>query len=141
MKKFVYQRPKVSLIKRIRIKEDRDLKKGIRLNRNERVENFDKKIFTKIFENIKDYDPGKYPDQSQIYKVLSRYLKVKRNEILISSGIDGSIKSIFEIFTQQNDKIAVLDPTYAMYRVYSNIFINSLLNVQLLILHFFIYNK
>lgn len=130
MKKFVYQRPKVSLIKRIRIKEDRDLKKGIRLNRNERVENFDKKIFTKIFENIKDYDPGKYPDQSQIYKVLSRYLKVKRNEILISSGIDGSIKSIFEIFTQQNDKIAVLDPTYAMYRVYSNIFKTKLVKIN-----------
>ena len=60
MKDFIYNKKKVNLISRIRISENRDLKKGIRLNRNERVENFDKAIISKIFKNSKDYDLGKY---------------------------------------------------------------------------------
>ena len=58
MSNFIYKKNKVSLIKRIRIKENRDLKRGIRLNRNERVENFEKGILSKIFKSSKDYDLG-----------------------------------------------------------------------------------
>ena len=130
MKKFIYQRQKVNIIPRIRIAENRDLNNGIRLNRNERVENFEKEIYSKIIKSLKIYDLGKYPDQSSIYKILSSYLKVREDEILISSGIDGSIKSIFEIFTEKNDKIAVLHPTYAMYEVYSNLFRTKLIKIS-----------
>ena len=130
MKKFIYQRPTVNIVPRVRIAENRDLDKGIRLNRNERVENFDKKIYLKIFKSLKKYDLGKYPDQSEIYDTLSAYLKVSEDEILISSGIDGSIKSIFEIFTKKDDKIAVLHPTYAMYEVYSNLFKTKLFKIN-----------
>ena len=57
-------------------------------------------------------------------------MKVSEDEILISSGIDGSIKSIFEIFTKKDDKIAVLHPTYAMYEVYSNLFKTKLFKIN-----------
>ena len=42
MKNFIFEKKKISLVKRIRIPENRDLINGIRLNRNERVENFDR---------------------------------------------------------------------------------------------------
>ena len=54
MKDFIYNKKKVNLISRIRIPENRDLKKGVRLNRNERVENFDTKIISKIFQKTQD---------------------------------------------------------------------------------------
>ncbi len=129
MSNFIYKKNKVSLIKRIRIKENRDLKMGIRLNRNERVENFEKGILSKIFKSSKDYDLGKYPDQSKIYKVLSKFVGVNEENLIISSGIDGSIKSIFEIFTDQNDQVAVLSPTYAMYDVYSTVFKTKIIKI------------
>ena len=129
MKDFIYNKKKINLISRIRIAENRDLKKGIRLNRNERVENFDKAIISKIFKNSKDYDLGKYPDQSKIYNTLSKFLRFKKENLLITSGIDGSIKSIFEIFCDKNEKIGVLSPTYAMYEVYSNLFKTKIVKV------------
>lgn len=129
MKNFIFEKKKISLVKRIRIPENRDLINGIRLNRNERVENFDRNILSKIFKTAKEYDLGKYPDQSETYKVLSKYIKVPEKNIQISSGIDGSIKSIFEIFTDQNEKIAVLSPTYAMYEVYCKVFNTKLIRI------------
>jgi histidinol-phosphate aminotransferase len=119
-KLFIYENYKT--VERLRIPENRDLDKGIRLNRNERVENFPKNLLEKIFKQAKNYDLGKYPDQELIYKHLSKYLKIKKQNILLSSGIDGSIKSIFEIFLKPKDSIACLSPTYAMYNVYSKIF-------------------
>ena len=122
MKNFIFRKKKINIISRIRILENRDLKKGIRLNRNERVENFEKNILLKIFKDSKDYDLGKYPDQSNIYDVLSKFLKLKKENILITSGIDGSIKNILEIFTDSGDMIGVISPTYAMYSIYSKLF-------------------
>ena len=116
-------------IERFRIPENRDLNQGIRLNRNERVENYPQNLLAKIFKKVKSYDLGKYPDQSLIYQYLSRYLKVKKENILLSSGIDGSIKSILEIFLKPNDKIACLNPSYAMYNVYSKIFKLNLIQI------------
>ncbi len=129
MKNFIFKKKNINIIERIRIPENRDLAKGTRLNRNERVENFEKNILLKIFKNSKDYDLGKYPDQTQIYNILSNFLKYKKENILITSGIDGSIKSIFEIFTNHGDNVAVLSPTYAMYAVYSKLFKTKIINI------------
>ena len=123
--KFVFERNNLSHIQnisRLRIHEDRNLKKGLRLNRNERVLDFPKNLLSDIFKNVKGYDLAKYPDQALIYKQLSVYLKLKENNFYITQGIDGAIKSIFEIFTKPNDKILCLFPTYAMYEIYSKIF-------------------
>lgn len=120
--KFIFESKKLSTIDRIRIKENRDLINGLRLNRNERVDNFEKNILIKIFKKAKDYDLGKYPDHTNIYRALSKFLKINKENILISAGSDGSLKSIFEIFLSPNDKVAVLSPTYAMYEVYSKVF-------------------
>ena len=50
---------------------------------------------------------------------------------MLTSCIDGSIKTIFEVLTKPNDRIAVLSPTYAMYKVYSQIFGGVIDNVNL----------
>ncbi len=129
MKDFVYNKSKISTQKRFRIPETRDLINGIRLNRNERVENFKKGIFKKIFNKMNDYDLGKYSDQSEIYKMLSKYLKQKQENLVITSGIDGSIKSIFEIFIDKGEQVGVLSPTYVMYEVYGNIFKTKIIKI------------
>ena len=129
MKNFIFKKKNINIIERIRIPENRDLAKGIRLNRNERVENFEKNILLKIFKDSKNYDLAKYPDQTKIYYTLSNFLKFKKENILITSGIDGAIKSIFEIFSNHGDTIAVLSPTYAMYKIYSELFKTKIISV------------
>ena len=127
-KLFIYEN--IQQVERLRIPENRDLNKGVRLNRNERVEDFPKNLLLRIFKNVKKYDLGKYPDQSLIYFHLSKYLKIKKENILLSSGIDGSLKSIFEIFLKPNDKIAYLSPTYAMYEVFSRVYKINLISIS-----------
>jgi len=124
-KKFIFERANLNYLKninRMRIGENRNLVKGIRMNRNERVEDFDKNTLSKIFKNVKKYDLGKYPDQQEIYKEVSKFINIKEKNILLSSGIDGSIKSILEILTKPGDNVTVLHPTYAMYEIYSSLF-------------------
>jgi len=132
-RKFVFERAILQHTKNIfrtRIKEDRNLKKGIRLNRNERVLDYPNSLLSKIFKKTNGYHLAKYPDQSLIYNYLSKYLNLKEKNFYISNGIDGSIKSIFEIFTKPKDKILCLHPSYAMYEIYSKIFRTKFIKVD-----------
>ena len=101
-------------VDRIRIPENRDFVNGLRCNRHERVSIWDKNFIKKLFSDIDPYDITLYPDLSKIYNAISRYEKIRTEQILIGSGIDGIIKNIFETFTHEGMKIGVLSPTYAM---------------------------
>ena len=110
-------------IERMRVSEGRDLENGLRLDRNERVSAWGKDFLTDIFSNKPDWFMSVYPEMDPLYQKLSEFLKISKEKILLTSGIDGGIKTILEICTNPfRDSIGVLSPTYAMYKVYSNIF-------------------
>ena len=109
-------------INRVRIAENRNLDTCLRLNRNERVQNWTAGFIAKIFSEVPDYALSVYPDSSQMYDKLAVFLDVPSDRLLLSSGIDGAIKVIFDILLIAGDRIGVLSPTYAMYQVYSNIY-------------------
>ena len=117
-------------INRLRIPEKRDLKFGLRLDRNERVSDWEQNIFSKIFKNFKGYNLSIYPDLDKIYNKVAKFDKVKTENILLTSGIDGGIRVLFESFLNEKDKIAAPNPTYAMYEVYSKIFKTKLIKVN-----------
>ena len=68
----------MSSLKRIRILENRDLKNGLRLNRNERVLNYQNNLLEKIFKQNQRYNLAKYPDHSELYNNISKFLKLKK---------------------------------------------------------------
>ena len=107
---------------RNRIPEDRDLEEGLRLNRNERVDSWPKDFLMEVFKNKPDYYLSIYPDLSPLYKKISNFCNVKEGNLLVTSGIDGALKTIWEVSTKESDSVGVLGPTYAMYGVYSRIF-------------------
>ena len=117
-------------INRLRIPENRDLKYGLRLDRNERVSDWEKNIFSKIFKKFQGYNLSIYPDLSKIYNKIAKFDKVKTENILITSGIDGGIRVLFESFLNEKDKIAAPNPTYAMYEVYSKIFNTKFIKIN-----------
>lgn len=109
-------------IQRMRVSEGRDLDNGLRLDRNERVSAWGKDFLTDIFSDKPDWFMSVYPEMDPLYQKLSIFLKINKENILLTSGIDGGIKTILEVCTNPGDLIGVLSPTYAMYKVYSNIF-------------------
>ena len=109
-------------VERIRIGEDRDTINGLRCNRNERVRIWDEEFVKSLLSDINNNDLTLYPDLSNLIEAISKYEFLDKDKILIGSGIDGIIKNIFETYTHQGMKIGVLNPTYAMYFVYSKLF-------------------
>ena len=93
-----------------------------RLDKNERVTPFNKTDMKNILASINDNDLSSYADQKNLYKAISKYLKININQILITPGSDAAIKYIFETFISKNDLVAFLNPTYAMIEVYANLY-------------------
>ena len=96
-KEYVYER--LNLTQRVRIEENRDLIKGLRLNRNERVENFNQNTLKKIFNKIPNYNLGKYPDHTLLYRYLAEYLNIKKDNrtIIIVPHRENTLKNCDEI--------------------------------------------
>ncbi len=109
-------------LKRVRIPEKRDLSCGLRLDRNEKVDDWPEDFMFKILESKPRSFFSTYPDMAILYTKLSEHLNVSEEQILISSGIDGVIKTLFETLIEPGGKVGVLSPTYAMYDVYARIF-------------------
>ena len=94
----------------------------LRLDKNERLLSFNKIVFKKFISDIKDHDLSGYHELGNLYKLLASYLGVNVNEILLSAGSDLGIKSVYEACIDDGDHIICHSPSYAMYRVYANMF-------------------
>ena len=96
--------------------------KYLRLNRNERIIDFDKSIKNKILLKISKLKIGLYPELDSLYLKISKWLKISKNQILITDGLDGAIRSMFFCYTDPKSEVIFLNPTYAMYKVYAKMF-------------------
>ena len=94
----------------------------VRMDRNEKINPFNKSIYKKIFKKINGHNLLMYPDQRPLYKKLSKFLKIKKENILLTSGSDSAIKFIFETYTKKNDKVAYFWPTYGMIDFYCSLY-------------------
>jgi len=108
---------------------DIDRSKFLRLDKNERVINFEKKFLSYIKKSINTYEIAAYPDINKIYKLLSKELKIPQNMICLTAGSDIALKMCFEYFTGIGDKIITLEPTFGMVDVYAKIY--NLQNIKI----------
>ena len=83
-------------LKKLRIPENRDMIWDLKLSRNEKVKYWEKHIFKNFFSKIKKHQLGTYHDNSRIYKSISNFFDVKEENLLVTSGIDEAIKTIWE---------------------------------------------
>ena len=119
-------------LQRVRIPENRDLANGLRLNRNEKVDIWPEKFISNVFNEKHNNFLSIYPDLSNLYRKISEHLNVDESNILVTSGIDGAMKTIWEVATNPGDSVGVPGPTYAMYYVYSEIYKTKLTQINYL---------
>jgi len=81
-------------LKRIQTSLNRDLTRGINLDRNERVDLFQAKIQNKLKKNFSKSIFNATPDITPLYKDLSKYHKVHEKNIYIAQGITECISHI-----------------------------------------------
>lgn len=119
---FIQRKQYLADIKRIRVSEGRDLDHGLRLDRNEKVDVWPKQVLANIFSSKPDYFLSVYPESTALYQKLARFHQVEEAQLLLTAGIDGGLKTLFEVMTVPGDLVGVVTPTYAMYQVYARLF-------------------
>ena len=89
------------------------------LNRNMPHEEHPPKIHNALLNFFKKKDLHQYPNIQKSYEALSEYLKISAEKLLITRGVEGAIKQVFETFNLKGKTVGILVPTYALLHVYA----------------------
>lgn len=107
----------------VRIKDTfDDRREYLRLDKKERLFEFDPVLFKKFKESIQFEDISAYYELGPTYRQLSAYLNVPVKQLFLTAGSDLAIKSVFEAALGKGDRIIMHSPSYAMLRVYAKMF-------------------
>jgi histidinol-phosphate aminotransferase len=119
-------------IKKIYRKENfiYDRTKYIRLDKNERINNFQKYFLNKIKSKLNSNTITTYPNLKKLYVNLGKSLNLSFKNIIITNGSDLAIKNCFELITRRNSKVITLNPTYGMVDVYCKNFLVNQIKVD-----------
>ena len=93
---------------------------NIRLEKNERISEFEKKFIQLFKSKLRSEHFTCYPELYNFYESLSKYHNLKANSFFATAGIDAGIKNCIEIFG--NKKIIILKPSFAMINLYCKIY-------------------
>ena len=117
---------KKNLIKLIRVNKEKiktNRKNGIFIDRNENPINYNNNVRKKLLDKIKKVELGRYPDVDIFKNKLAKFLRLKKENIFITEGVSGAIKSLMEVYTiPKKTNIIFPNPTFAMYPVFTKMF-------------------
>ena len=100
------------------------------LDKNERITQFEKNLFKKFISKIVSNKINSYPEVSSLYRALKNHHHLKADQFVVTAGVDGAIKSCFELFVSKGDKVITLNPTFAMIDVYCKIACAKKININ-----------
>ncbi|HTR48204.1 MAG TPA: histidinol-phosphate transaminase [Verrucomicrobiae bacterium] len=62
-----------------------------------------------------------YPEQQTVRRTAARYFGVRPEELLLTNGTDEALSLVVHSFIEAGDRVLFVEPTYAMYRFYSEL--------------------
>jgi histidinol-phosphate aminotransferase len=62
-----------------------------------------------------------YPEQGAIRRKAARHFGVRPEELLLTNGTDEALSLVVDTFVESGDRVLLVEPTYAMYRFYSEL--------------------
>ena len=102
----------------------------LRLDKNESIVGFEEKFVESLRQEITSDFLTTYPEVSPLYQKIARWIGCNQENIYITTGSDAAIKSVFEVFVEPGDTVALLSPTYAMFYVYTEMFQGHLIKIR-----------
>ena len=113
-------KPRYAAVSRMLNPEGR--KGKLRLDKNEHVTSLPDELIQEVLKGLTAEDIAIYPAVSPLYAKLSTYLGVGQENLMLAAGSDPAIKSLYELFVGDGDRIILPKPTYAMFHVYARMF-------------------
>ncbi len=92
------------------------------LDKNENCDPHMTQVVRRLWASLDPVLATTYPDCGSLYRKLARFSGVEPDQLLLSTGADGCIRSVFETFIEPGDTVIHLEPTYSMYKIYCSIF-------------------
>jgi histidinol-phosphate aminotransferase len=62
-----------------------------------------------------------YPEQETVRRKAARHFGVRPDELLLTNGTDEALSLVVNTFVEPRDRVLLVEPTYAMYRFYSEL--------------------
>jgi histidinol-phosphate aminotransferase len=62
-----------------------------------------------------------YPEQETVRRQAARHFGVRPDELLLTNGTDEALSLVVNTFVEAGDTVLLAEPTYAMYRFYSEL--------------------
>ena len=62
-----------------------------------------------------------YPEQETVRQRMAKFFGVRPDEMLLTNGTDEALHVVVSTFVEPDDSVLIVEPTYAMYRFYSEL--------------------
>lgn len=107
----------------VRIQPDNEARSAcIRLDLNENGAGLPEDFVREVLSRVDADYLCTYPKYERLREKIGRSEGVSAAHISLGNGSDGAIKYIYDAIIEEGDRILVTDPTFAMYKVYADIF-------------------
>lgn len=94
----------------------------VRLNRNERLGPLPEWFVDQVRVSLSSDLLTGYPVAEPLHRRLAASLDVTEEQVLLTPSSDAAIKALFHAYVEPGDAVVMLDPSYAMYAVYAQMF-------------------
>lgn len=92
------------------------------LDRNERLSPLPDSILDAVRSGIDSELLTGYPSLDTLYDRLAAMLAVPRERLLLTAGSDAAFRALHQAYVRPGDRVAMLEPSYAMYPIYTRMF-------------------
>jgi histidinol-phosphate aminotransferase len=92
----------------------------LRLDFNENALGCSPKV-RKALRNLTSTRISMYPEQETVRRELAMFFGVHAEELLLANGTDEALHLIVDTFVEPGDGVLLVEPTFAMYRFYSEL--------------------
>ncbi len=113
--------PSLSSIHRLR-EGGRERAGFVSLDRNERLSPLPDWVVEAIRAGIDSALLTDYPSLDELYEDLARLLDTPRERLLLTAGSDAAFRALHQAYVRPGDRVVMLDPSYAMYPIYTRMF-------------------
>lgn len=94
---------------------------ALRLDFNENTTSASDAVIEAIRAAVTGETLAMYPDYSQALPAIARGLGVASDQVVLTNGTDEAIQLLVNTFLEPGDRVAILEPSYAMYRFYAEV--------------------
>ena len=75
----------------------------------------------RAIRNLTSAAVSMYPEQESVRREMAKFFGVHADELLLTNGTDEALHLIVDTFVEPDDAVLLVEPTFAMYRFYSEL--------------------